>query len=172
MPEVDINDYLEKDSIRVPGQEYAIISVISPKSRQKSDHLAVKIKGVFSNIDEAKKHAAKLQKIDDTFDLFVVEMYSWLLLPPETEKIGEKHYGDDKLEELITEHDREMEEAKANFEKHRREQKKAGKLQDAPQLTDNSEAGSSTQPANESEADSSTTQQESSVDTPQLETIN
>ena len=60
MPEVDINDYLEKDSIRVPGQEYAIISVISPKSRQKADHIAVKIKGVFSSMEDAKKHATKV----------------------------------------------------------------------------------------------------------------
>lgn len=163
MPEVDINDYLEKDSIRVPGQEYAIISVISPKSRQKADHLAVKIKGVFSNIDEAKKHAAKLQKIDDTFDLFVVEMYSWLLLPPETEKIGEKHYADEKLEELITEHDKEMDEAKANFEKHRREQKKAGKLQELPELEDKSDST----PVVESES-----QGESSSEAPKLENIN
>lgn len=160
MPEVDINDYLEKDSIRVPGQEYAIISVISPKSRQKADHLAVKIKGVFPNIDEAKKHAAKLQKIDDTFDLFVVEMYSWLLLPPETEKIGEKHYSDEKLEELITEHDKEMEEARANFEKHRREQKKAGKLQEL-------ENKSSSEPI----VDKNELPDESSSETPNLEKI-
>lgn len=138
MPEVDINDYLEKDSIRVPGQEFAIISIISPKSRQKADNLAVKIKGVFSNIDEAKKQANKLQKIDDTFDLYVVEMYSWLCLPPETEKIGEKHYSDQKLEELITEHDKEMEEARANFEQHKREQKQAGKLQSHAELEDKS----------------------------------
>ena len=162
MPEVDINDYLEKDSIRVPGQEYAIISVISPKSRQKADHLAVKIKGVFNSIDEAKKHAAKLQKIDDTFDLFVVEMYSWLLLPPETEKIGEKHYSDEKLEELITEHDKEMEEAKANFEKHRREQKKAGKLQEHPKLEDKSDSTSVVE--SESHGDSSS-------EAPKLENI-
>jgi hypothetical protein len=158
MPEVDINDYLEKDSIRVPGQEYAIISVISPKSRQKADHLAVKIKGVFPNIEEAKKHAAKLQKIDDTFDLFVVEMYSWLLMPPDTEKIGEKHYSDEKLEELITEHDKEMEEARANFEKHRREQKKAGKLQEHPELEDKT----TSDPVAEGE---------SSSDAPKLENI-
>lgn len=160
MPEVDINDYLEKDSIRVPGQEYAIISVISPKSRQKADHLAVKIKGVFSNIDEAKKHAAKLQKIDDTFDLFVVEMYSWLLLPPETEKIGEKHYADEKLEELITEHDKEMEEARANFEKHRREQKKAGKLRELENKS-----------TNEPDVDKNESPDESSSEPPKLENI-
>lgn len=143
MPEVDINDYLEKDSIRLPGQEYAIISVISPKSRQKADSLAVKIKGVFTNMEEAKKHATKIQKMDDTFDLFVVEMYSWLCLPPETEKIGEKHYADEKLEELITEHDKEMEEARINFEKHRREQKQAAKLQDV-----HSEEGTSSETPN------------------------
>jgi hypothetical protein len=149
MPEFDINDYLEKDSIRVPGQEFAIISVISPKSRQKADNLAVKIKGVFPSIDDAKKQAAKLQKLDDTFDLYVVEMYSWLLLPPETEKIGEKHYADGKLEELITEHDKEMDEAKANFEKHKREQKQAGKLQTHPEIEDKSESGD---PASSSDA--------------------
>lgn len=160
MPEVDINDYLEKDSIRVPGQEYAIISVISPKSRQKADHLAVKIKGVFSNMDEAKKHAAKLQKIDDTFDLFVVEMYSWLLLPPETEKISEKHYADEKLEELITEHDKEMEEARANFEKHRREQKKAGKLRELENKS-----------TNEPDVDKNESPDESSSEPPKLENI-
>ena len=164
MPEVDINDYLEKDSIRVSGQEYAIISVISPKSRQKADNLAVKIKGVFSNIDEAKKHAAKLQKADDTFDLFVVEMYSWLLLPPETEKIGEKHYADEKLEELITEHDKEMEEARADFEKHRREQKKAGKLQE---LDDKS----SSEPAVDTQTTENQSHSESSSETPKLENI-
>lgn len=141
MPGVDINDYLEKDSIRVPGQEFAIISVISPKSRQKADNLAVKIKGVFSSIEDAKKQSAKLQKLDDTFDLYVVEMYSWLVLPPETEKIDEKHYADEKLEELITEHDKEMNEAKANFEKHKREQKQAGKLQTHPEIEDKSDSG-------------------------------
>lgn len=164
MPEVDINDYLEKDSMRVPGQEYAIISVISPKSRQKADHLAVKIKGVFPNIDAAKQHAAKLQKIDDTFDLFVVEMYSWLLLPPETEKIGEKHYADEKLEELITEHDKEMEEARANFEKHRREQKKAAKLQELEDKSPNEPVADS--PATENESIG-----ESISENPKLENI-
>ena len=149
MPEVDINDYLKKDSIRVPEQEFAIISVISPKSRQKADHLAVKIKGVFSTMEDAKKHATKLQKFDDAFDIFVVEMYAWLCLPPETEKIGEKHYSDEKLEELITAHDKEMEDAQASFEKHRKEQKQAGKLKGVPELAD--------KPVDESSSESQTT---------------
>ena len=164
MPEFDINDYLEKDSIRVPGQEFAIISVISPKSRQKADHLAVKIKGVFSTMEDAKKQATKLQKVDDTFDLFVVEMYSWLCLPPDTVKIGEKHYADEKLEELITEHDKEMEEARANFEKHKREQKQAGKLQTHPEIEDKSES-STDAPSSSTDAPSSST------DAPSLEKL-
>ena len=129
MTELDINQYMEKDTIRVAGQEYAIISIISPKSRQKYDNLAVKIKGVFSKMEEAKEYCAKLQKMDDTFDMFVVEMYSWLCLPPDLDKISDKNYGDQQLHELITEHDKEMENAKMEFEKHKREQMKAGKLQ-------------------------------------------
>ena len=129
MTEIDINQYMEKDTVRVAGQEYAIISIISPKSRQKYDNLAVKIKGVFSKMEEAKEYCAKLQKMDDTFDMFVVEMYSWLCLPPDLDKIGEKNYGDQQLHELITEHDKEMETAKMEFEKHKMEQMKSGKLQ-------------------------------------------
>jgi hypothetical protein len=129
MPELDINEVLQKDTIRVPGQEYAIISVISPKTRQKYDDLAIKIRGVFKDIDQAKSHAAKLQKADSMFDIYVVEMYGWLLLPPNNENIEETNYADAKLDELIKSHDKEIEDARLAFEEHKKEQKEAGKLQ-------------------------------------------
>ena len=112
MTELDINDYLEKDPVRVPGQEFAVISIISPTSNQKYDKIAVKIRGTFSDMEQANKFAAKLQKMDATFDIFVVEMYSWLVLPPETTAIGEKHYANDELDTLIKSHIKEQEEAK------------------------------------------------------------
>lgn len=116
----DINDYLHKDTITIPKQEFAIISVISPKSNQKHDKIALKIKGVFESEELARAHAVKLQRANDLFDLYVVEMYAWLFLPPETDI--EKHYGNEKLEELIQSHIKVQEDAKIEFEKYKKEQ--------------------------------------------------
>jgi hypothetical protein len=122
MSKPNVEHYLEKDTVIVPGQQYAIISIISPSSRQQHDKLAVKIRGAFSTMDDAKKHAERLQKQDSTFDIFVVDMYSWLPLPPDKGEIGEQHYADNKLEELIQGHVEELDRSKEEFEKYKREQ--------------------------------------------------
>lgn len=125
MSKTNVEHYLEKDTVTVPGQQFAIISVISPSSRQQHDQLAVKIRGAFSTMDDAKKHAERLQKQDSTFDIFVVDMYAWLPLPPDKGEIGEQHYADNKLEELIQGHIEELDRSKEEFEKYKREQMEA-----------------------------------------------
>ena len=57
-------DYLQPDSIQIPGQKYALISVVSPQSNQKNDHCGVKIRGVFEDTKSAEFHAKKLQSSD------------------------------------------------------------------------------------------------------------
>jgi hypothetical protein len=52
--------------------------------------------------DEASSHARRLQKEDATFDIYVVDMYKWLLIPPDREHIDDVHYNDDKLEEIMS----------------------------------------------------------------------
>ncbi len=122
---------LQKDDMRVAGQNYAVVSFISPISPQKFDKLAMKIKGVFNTLDEARDYGKKLHRADDTYDLHVVEMYSWLLIPPSRENngLGEVHYSEQKLHELINEHDKQQETAKIEFEKYKREQIELGKKQ-------------------------------------------
>merc|ERR1712072_115718 len=51
--------------------------------------------------DEAASHAKRLQKEDATFDIYVVDMYKWLLIPPDNLQIEDAHYADEKLEELM-----------------------------------------------------------------------
>jgi len=36
------------------------------------------------------------------FDIYVVDMYKWLLIPPDSDKIEDVHYTNDKLEEIMT----------------------------------------------------------------------
>ena len=93
---------LEQDYTTVPGQLYACLSVVGPEAPQKNDKFGIKIRGAFATRDEAANHAKRLQKEDSTFDIYVVDMYKWLLIPPDPSKIEDAHYTNEKLEALMT----------------------------------------------------------------------
>lgn len=93
---------LEQDYTTVPGQLYACLSVVGPEAPQKNDKFGIKIRGAFSTRDEAASHAKRLQKEDATFDIYVVDLYKWLLIPPDPSKIEDAHYTNEKLEELMS----------------------------------------------------------------------
>ena len=93
---------LEQDYTTVPGQVFACLSIVGPECPQKNDKFGIKIRGTFANRDEAANHAKRLQKEDPTFDIYVVDMYKWLLIPPDSSKIEDVHYTNDKLEEIMT----------------------------------------------------------------------
>lgn len=120
MKTMSIDDIVDVDTAKVPGQNYALISIVSENSTQKSDKLCMKIRGVFSTMDEAKARASMLQKMDSTFDIYVVDMYSWLLLPPDPELIDQEHV-DQKLNEIITGHRESQLRAKMHFEERKSE---------------------------------------------------
>lgn len=93
---------LETDYTTVPGQIFACLSVIGPEAPQKNDKFGIKIRGAFATRDEAANHAKRLQKEDPTFDIYVVDMYKWLLIPPDPTKIEDVHYTNEKLEEIMS----------------------------------------------------------------------
>jgi len=92
---------LETDYTTVPGQVFACLSIIGPEAPQKNDKFGIKIRGAFGTRDEAANHAKRLQKEDPTFDIYVVDMYKWLLIPPDPNKIEDVHYTNEKLEEIM-----------------------------------------------------------------------
>ena len=115
-----LDENVSKDEEKLSGQNYALISIVSPESGQKAENICLKIKGVFASLDEANKHAEMLQKLDATFDIFVVEMYSWLLVPPDSSLIEQKHV-DQKLNEIIGGHRESQLKAKEYFNERKRE---------------------------------------------------
>lgn len=117
---LSLDETVDKDSEKVSGQNYALISVVSPQGCQKSDNVCLKIKGVFNTLEDANKHAEMLQKINSTFDIYVVEMYSWLLVPPDPTLIEQKHV-DSKLNEIIGGHRESQLKSKMYFEERKRE---------------------------------------------------
>ena len=112
-------DYLQPDSIQIPGQKFALISVVSPQGNQKNDHCGVKIRGVFDDIESARMHAKKLQTNDPLFDVFLVELYKWLPIPPNSDLIENQEYQDSLLNNIIQGHADEQIRAKEFFEQRK-----------------------------------------------------
>ena len=111
---------LEQDYTTVPGQLYACLSVIGPEAPQKNDKFGIKIRGAFNSREEAASHAKRLQKEDPTFDIYVVDMYKWLLIPPDAAKIEDVHYQNQKLEEIMTGYKENQAEAARLFQERKR----------------------------------------------------
>lgn len=112
---------LEQDYTTVPGQLYACLSVVGPEAPQKNDKFGIKIRGAFASRDEAAAHAKRLQKEDSTFDIYVVDMYKWLLIPPDPMQIEDVHYQNEKLEEIMTGYRENQAEAARMFNERKRD---------------------------------------------------
>jgi hypothetical protein len=114
-------DTLEQDFITVPGQLYACISIVGPDCPQKTDKFGIKIRGTFPSKDDAERHAKRLQKEDATFDIYVVDMYKWLLIPPDRDQIADVHYSNEKLEEIMVKYRENQAMAASMFEKRKKD---------------------------------------------------
>ena len=112
---------LEQDYLTVPGQLFACVSFVGPDLPQKNDKFGMKIRGCFQSRDEAGTHAKRLQKEDAIVDIYVVDMYKWLLIPPDREQIEDTHYQNEKLEEIMTKYRANQSQAAAMFEKRKRD---------------------------------------------------
>jgi len=112
---------LEQDYTTVPGQLFACLSIVGPDCPQKTDKFGIKIRGCFATRDEAASHAKRLQKEDSTFDIYVVDMYKWLLIPPDNLKIDDVHYTNDKLEEIMVKYKENQAQAAKMFEERKRD---------------------------------------------------
>tara|TARA_R110002074_G_scaffold876_4_gene5351 strand:+ start:1986 stop:2813 length:828 start_codon:yes stop_codon:yes gene_type:complete len=112
---------LEQDYTVVPGQVFACLSVVGPECPQKTDKFGIKIRGCFATNAEAAAHAKRLQKEDATFDIYVVDMYKWLLIPPDPDKIEDTHYNDNQLEEMMSSYRENQAMGKKLFEERKRD---------------------------------------------------
>jgi len=112
---------LEQDYTVVPGQLYACISLVGPDCPQKNDKFGLKIRGCFNSREEAANHAKRLQREDSMHDIYVVDCYKWLLIPPDRDHIEDTHYNDEKLEEIMTKYRENQALAARMFEERKRD---------------------------------------------------
>ena len=112
---------LDQTFTTVPGQLFGCISIIGPECPQKNDKFGLKIYGTFPTRDEAGNHAKRLQKEDGTFDIYVVDLCKWLLIPPDRDHIEDSHYNDEKLEEIMSKYRENQALAAKMFEERKRD---------------------------------------------------
>lgn len=116
-------DHLDEDYIPCGDLKYALISFVSKDGRQRlesGDKIGVKIRGAFATRDEATNHIKRLMKADNQFDIYIVDMYKWLLLPPGNEDAIDTEYSDKTLNDMMTEYKKSQIEAKGHFEERKR----------------------------------------------------
>ena len=112
---------LATDTIKVPGQNWACVSFVSPTSNQKTKSLGMKIRGIFDTNSEAVDYVKRLIRLDPTFDIFICEMYNWCLIPPDPEHITDQVYQNEELNKLVSEYNKNRIYAKEHFEERKRE---------------------------------------------------
>ena len=104
------------DDARVVGQNYALISFVSPSGAQRSGTLGFRLYGAFDTIEVAREHAARVNATDSAFDVYVVEMRKWCAWNPDPMDVEEKVYTDRRLDEMIRAHREAQDTAQRAYE--------------------------------------------------------
>lgn len=135
VPAPDTLDYLDEDVVTVSGQNFALVSFVSPEGNQRGEQCAMKIRGVFGTKEEASAHVKRLMRMDNSFDIYLVQMYKWLPVPPKPELIEDQEYSDQFLNDLIKGYKESQLAAKEHFAQRKRAVMEQG-LEDALQAAD------------------------------------
>jgi hypothetical protein len=139
---------LEKDTLVVPDQNYCVVSWVGPTFKAKTDIGGFRIMGAFKTLEKAQKYAQRLNHVDPTYDIGVMEMNLWCLGYPdnsdiilgdngEMDTVAMEAQRDHQLNEFIIKHKTQLEEAKQLFEVRKRAVRKSkitkeGNEEDAP----------------------------------------
>lgn len=121
--------YLDEDRLRVAGQNFVVLSFASSVEDKedggKSKAFAMKVRGVFETRAEAEAHTKRLIDMDPSFDIYVADMYRWLMVPPRPDDVADSVYRDQFLNELINGHKEAQARAKEFFEERVRDEVEA-----------------------------------------------
>ncbi len=85
----------------IPGQKYALISIVGPHMPQKCDVWGLKIRGVADTIDQAKALCKKLMRVDNNYDIYTVEVGKFFPLHVEPQQVGDIEYENEQLNQLV-----------------------------------------------------------------------
>lgn len=116
------------DEVKAGDLQFAVMSVVERDPDNQTLEtprgcVGVKIRGAYATRKECEEQIEKLSKIDSEFDIYIVDLYKVLMLPPpDSEKIETCTYREPYLQELFSTYQKSQEEAKA----HLKERESAG----------------------------------------------
>lgn len=113
-------DYLFEDP-PVDGQRFALVSIVGPHMNQKCDVWGVKVRGVASTIDEAKRVVSRLMTVDNNYDIFIVEVGKFFPLAVDPLKVGDIEYQNQELNNLMKSYLESKERANKEWEERKQE---------------------------------------------------
>lgn len=126
-------DYLFEDP-PLTNQTYALISIVGPLMPQKCDVWGLKIRGVAKDEVDAKKMSQKLLRMDNTCDVYTVEVGKFFPLAVDPSSMGNVVYQNEELNKLIKGYLENKELAEEHWVKRKndlvKEAIKEGKYQD------------------------------------------
>uniref|UniRef100_A0A6C0E0L9 Uncharacterized protein n=1 Tax=viral metagenome TaxID=1070528 RepID=A0A6C0E0L9_9ZZZZ len=93
-------DYLFEDP-EISSQKYALVTIVGPHMPQKCDVWGMKVRGVSESIDKAKSLTQKLMKIDDSCDIYTVEVGKFFPLTVEPHSVENVEYQNAELNKLM-----------------------------------------------------------------------
>ena len=99
-------DYLDEDPI-ISDQNWVCISFLSTKNiknmdkNEKYEIKGIKIRGVYSDYEEATKRAEFLRNLDPNFDIFIGEVGKWLPCDVDIDKAKDRHYAEKELNDIM-----------------------------------------------------------------------
>lgn len=93
-------DYLFEDP-DVPGQKFALVSIVGPHMPQKCDVWGLKVRGVCDSLEKAKTMTKRLMNIDKDYDIYTVEVGKFFPLAVEPHQVGNVEYQNEELNKLV-----------------------------------------------------------------------
>jgi hypothetical protein len=110
------------DSVdKVEGQNFVVVSFAGTGCKPASENIAVKFWGAFDTNENAMEHCKTIGRLEENrnYNIFVMSMYNWAICPPELSNIGQVVYHEEKLQNIINEHNKQNIKSKEVFDLRR-----------------------------------------------------
>lgn len=116
-------DYLSEDPA-IPGQKYALVSIVGPNMPQKCDVWGLKVRGVADSLEKCKQMSKKIMRVDNNYDIYNVEVGKFFPLEVNPFDVGKVEYQNEQLNALIKNYLENREQANEEWQSRKQEMMK------------------------------------------------
>ena len=105
-----------EDGIEVPGQLYVVMAATTENKSIPGLACAVCVRGCFATLEEAQKHAKRIQEKKSAFNVYISWANAWVQLPPDESGV-KAVYDDPRLDQLMHQEEEARKRGAESFKK-------------------------------------------------------